>query len=133
MRKKLGYKEDDFSKLGPGIFYMYHKSKKKAKYVTYSLDLSKTLCVMISNLYEKERCDLNPLEVELKYYSPSANKWCIRVWRCEKKALLLERAKRIIEYQTLRPHGLNKELKISSREVLNRLSEWYVNSMKRMK
>jgi hypothetical protein len=125
LRKKLSYREEDFRKLGSGIFYMFHKSKKKARYINYSLDLGRSLSDLLSKLYEKERCDLNPLEVELKYYSPSADKWCIRVWRCEKKALLLERAKRIIEYQTLRPHGLNKHLKVAGREMWAELSEWY--------
>ena len=131
MRKKLGYRESDFNTLGPGIFYMFHKSKRKARYIDYAVNLSQTLCGIVNNLYKKERCDLNPLEVELKHFSPSAEQWCVKVWKCDKNDLLLERAKRIIQYQTLKPYGLNRRLKITSKEVWVGFSEWYMESRKK--
>ena len=128
MRKKLGYRESDFNTLGPGIFYMFHKSKRKARYIDYAVNLSQTLCGIVNNLYKKQRSDLNPLEVELKHFSPSAEQWCVKVWQCDKNDLLLERAKMIIQYQTLKPYGLNQRLKITSKEVWVGFSEWYIES-----
>ena len=130
MCEKLNCSERYFKALGPGIFYMFHKSKRKARYIDYAVDLSQTLCDIVNNLYKKERCDLNPLEVELKHFSPSAEQWCVKVWQCDKKDLLLERVKGIIQYQTLKPYGLNQRLKITSKEVWAGFSEWYMESKK---
>ena len=127
MRRKLEYLETDFLQLRSGIFYMFHKKKKKVKFINYSLNLPKTLCEMVNNLYEKERCDLNPLEVELKYFSPSEENWVIQVWQYNREELLLERAKKIVQHQTLKPHGLNRSLKITSREMWEEFTQWYMS------
>ena len=131
MCEKINCSESDFYTLGPGIFYMFHKSKRKARYIDYAVNLPQTLCCIVNNLYKKERCDLNPLEVELKHFSPSAEQWCVKVWQCDKNDLLLERAKMIIQYQTLKPYGLNQRLKITSKEVWEGFSKWYMESKKK--
>jgi hypothetical protein len=127
---KLGLNDEDFVKLGPGIFYMFHKTKMKAKYVGFAANLPVTLCGTINNLYKKEMSGMTPIEVELKYFSPKAEDWIVQVWQCEKEALLVERAKMIIEKQTLRPHGLNRSLKIPCKQGWGGFTEWYTDAVK---
>ena len=121
---KLGLEDEDFVKLGPGIFYMFHKIKSTAKYIGFATNLPVTLCAIINNLYTKEQSKMTPIELELKYFTPSAENWVVQVWQCKKKALLWERAKRIIENQTLRPSGLNKTLKIAGKEGWDDIEGW---------
>ena len=131
LSEKLGLSFETFARLGPGIFYFFHETKMNAKYIGCARRLPVTLCGIVDNLYKKEQCDLNPLEVELKHFSPSADHWIIQVWQCDKKDLLLERAKMIIQYQTLKPYGLNQRLEITSKEVWDGFSEWYMESKKK--
>ena len=121
----MGLNDEDFVKLGPGIFYMFHKTKMTAKYIGFAANLPVALCGTIHNLYEKEASAMTPFEVELKYFSPKAEDWIVQVWQCEKESLLLERAKRIIENQTLNPHGLNTTLKIVGKEGWEGFAKWY--------
>ena len=111
--------------LGPGVYYMRHRSKKQAKWVGLSPDLCRTLCGIVFKLYQKERSKLSPLEVELKFFSPLAADWDIKVWTAEPKDLVLERAKKILEYKTLKPLGLNTSLDFTGKEVWEEFCSWF--------
>ena len=51
--------------------------------IQYSVDLCRTLCGHSFQLYHKERSQLSPIEVELKFFSPLAANWDIQVWTAE--------------------------------------------------
>ena len=111
--------------LGPGVYYMCHRTKEQAKWVGLSPDLCRTLCGLFFQLYQKERSELTPLEVELKFFSPLAADWDIKVWTAEPKDLVLERAKKIVEYKTLKPLGLNNALKFTTKEMWEEFIGWF--------
>ena len=112
---------------------MFHNTKMTAKYIGFATNLPVTLCDIINNLYKKEMSGMTSIEVELKYFSPKAEDWIVQVWQCEKETLLVERAKKIIEKQTLTPHGLNKSLKIPGKQGWEEFAEWYTQAMKTRK
>ena len=122
--KKLGVDAAVFADLGPGVYLMRHKTKEKAKWVGLSPDLCRTLCGLFFQLYLKQHCELNPLQVELKFFSPNAADWDIQVWFRDPKDLLLERAKKIVEFKTLKPLGLNNSLKFTTKEVWEEFTIW---------
>ena len=114
------------SDLGPGVYFMCHKTKEQAKWVGLSPDLCRTLCGLFFQLYQKERSKLSPLEVELKFFSPLAADWDIKVWTAEPKDLVLERAKKIVEYKTLKPLGLNASLTFTTKESWEEFTGWFI-------
>ena len=114
-----------FPELGSGVYFMCHRTKKQAKWVGASPDLCRTLCGLFFHLYQKERSKLSPLEVELKFFSPLAADWDITVWTAEPNELVLERAKKIVEYKTLKPLGLNNALKFTTKEAWEVFTAWY--------
>ena len=114
-----------FADLGPGVYFMCHKTKKQAKWVGLSPDLSRTLCGLFFQLYQKERSELSPLEVELKFFSPLTADWDIQVWSTDPKELVLERAKKIVEFKTLKPLGLNNTLKFTTKEMWEEFIGWF--------
>ena len=116
--------------LGPGVYFMRHKTKKQAKWVGLSPDLSRTLCGLFFQLYQKECSELNPLEVELKFFSPLAADWDIHVWSADPKELALERAKKIVEFKTLKPLGLNNGLKFTTKEMWEEFIGWFAAQRK---
>ena len=115
-----------FSDLGPGVYFMCHRTKEQAKWVGASPDLCRTLCGLFFQLYQKERSKLTPLEVELKFFSPLAADWDIKVWTAEPKDLVLERAKKILEHKTLKPLGLNASLIFTTKELWEEFTSWFV-------
>ena len=124
--EKLGIAVAAFPELGSGVYFIHHKTKEQAKWVGLSPDLCRTLCGLFFQLYQKERSELTPLEVELKFFSPLAADWDIKVWTAEPKDLVLERAKKIVEYKTLKPLGLNNTLKFTTKEMWEEFTGWFV-------
>ena len=122
--RKLGMDVAVFADLGPGVYFMCHRTKKQAKWVGFSPDLCRTLCGLFFQLYQKERSELSPLEVELKFFSPLAADWDIRVWAADPKELALERAKKVVEFKTLKPLGLNNALKFTTKEMWEEFISW---------
>ena len=122
-----------FADLGPGVYLMCHKTKKQAKWVGVSPDLCRTLTGLFFKLYQKERSELSPLEVELKFFSPLAAEWDVKVWTVEPKDLVLERAKKIVEYKTLTPLGLNNALTFNGKEVWEEFSGWFSAKKRKQK
>ena len=115
-----------FADLGSGIYLMRHRTKEQTKWVGLSPDLCRTLCGFFFQLYQKKHSELNPLEVELKFFSPLAADWDIKVWAAKPKELVLERAKKIVEFRTLKPLGLNNSLKFTNKEVWEEFTGWFV-------
>ena len=105
---------------------MRHRTKERTKWVGLSPDLCRTLCGIFFQLYRKKHSELNPLEVELKFFSPLAADWDIKVWAAKPKELVLERAKKIVEFRTLKPLGLNNSLKFTNKEVWEEFTGWFV-------
>ena len=122
---KLGMDAAAFADLGSGVYIMCHKTKKQAKWVGLSPDLCRTLCGHFFQLYHKERSQLSPIEVELKFFTPLAIDWDIQVWTAEPKELVLERAKKIVEFKTLKPLGLNNALKFTTKEMWEEFTGWF--------
>jgi len=114
-----------FADLGSGVYLMCHRTKKLAKWVGLSPDLCRTLCGLVFQLYHKERSQLSPIEVELKFFSPLAADWDIQVWTAEPRELVLERAKKIVEFKTLKPLGLNNALKFTTKENWEEFTGWF--------
>ena len=123
--KKLGVDAAVFADLGSGVYLMRHRTKEKAKWVGLSPDLCRTLCGLFFQLYLKQHYELNPLQVELKFFSPNAADWDIQVWFTDPKDLLLERAKKIVEFKTLTPLGLNNSLKFTTKEMWEEFTGWF--------
>ena len=122
---KLGMDVKAFAELGAGVYFMFHKTKKQAKWVGLSPDLCRTLCGHFFQLYHKEHSQLSPIEVELKFFTPFAADWDIQVWTAEPKELVLERAKKIVEFNTLKPLGLNNALKFTTKEMWEEFTGWF--------
>ena len=122
---KLGMDAAAFADLGSGVYFMCHKTKMQAKWVGLSPDLCRTLCGLVFQLYHKERSQLSPVEVELKFFSPLAADWDIQVWTAEPKELVLERAKKIVEFKTLKPLGLNNALTFTTKEMWEEFTGWF--------
>ena len=122
---KLGMDITAFAELGSGVYFMCHKTKRQAKWVGLSPDLCRTLCGHFFQLYHKERSQLSPIEVELKFFSPLAADWDIQVWTAEPKELVLERAKKIVEFKTLKPRGLNTSLTLTGKEMWEEFISWF--------
>ena len=74
---KLGMDAAAFAELGSEVYLMHHRTKKQAKWVGLSPDLCRTLCGHFFQLYHKECSQLNPIEVELKFFTPLAADWDI--------------------------------------------------------
>ena len=113
-----------FPDLGPGVYFIHHRTKEQAKWVGVSPDLCRTLCGLFFQLYQKERSELSPLEVELKFFSPLAADWDIKVWTVDPSELVLERAKKIVQCKTLKPLGLNNALKFTTKETWEEFIAW---------
>ena len=124
--EKLGVNVAAFPELGSGVYFMQHRTKEQAKWVGLSPDLCRTLCGLFFQLYQKECSELSPLEVEIKFFSPLAADWDIKVWTADPKDLVLERAKKIVEYKTLKPLGLNNALKLTTKEMWEEFISWFV-------
>ena len=122
--RKLSMDVAVFADLGPGVYFMHHKTKEQAKWVGLSPDLSRTLCGLFFQLYQKKRSELSPLEVELKFFSPLAADWDIQVWPADPNELVLEKAKKIVELKTLKPFGLNA-LKFTNMEMWEEFAGWF--------
>ena len=123
--KKLGIDVAAFADLGSGVYLMRHRIKEQTKWVGLSPDLCRTLCGFFFQLYQKERSELSPIEVELKFFSPHAADWDIKVWTAEPRELVVERAKRIVEFKTLKPLGLNNALKFTTKEMWEEFTAWF--------
>ena len=123
--RKLGVDVAVFADLGPGVYFIHHRTKAQAKWVGFSPDLCRSLCGLFFQLYQKEHSKLSPLEVELKFFSPLAADWNIKVWVTDPKELALERAKKIVEFKTLKPLGLNNSLKFTTKEVWEEFTGWF--------
>ena len=122
-----------FADLGPGVYFMHHKTKKQAKWVGLSPDLCRTLCGLFFQLYQKERSELSPLEVELKFFSPFATDWDIQVWVADPKELVMEKAKKIVECKTLKPLGLNTSLTFTDKETWEEFTSWFQAKKRKQK
>ena len=122
---KLGMDVAVLADLGPGVYFMRHRTKKQAKWVGLSPDLCRSLCGLFFQLYQKKHSELSPLEVELKFFSPLAADWDIQVWSADPKELALERAKKIVEFKTLKPLGLNNGLKFTTKETWEEFIGWF--------
>ena len=83
--EKLGVDAKVFTDLGSGVYLMRHRAKEQAKWVGLSPDLCRTLCGHFFQLYQRERSQLSPIEVELKFFSPLAADWDIQAWTAEPK------------------------------------------------
>ena len=130
---KLDMDVTAFADLGSGVYFMRHRTKKQAKWVGLSPDLCRTLCGLFFQLYQKKRSELNPLEVELMFFSPLAADWDIKVWTVVPNQLVLERAKKIVECKTLTPLGLNSSLSFTGKEVWEEFSSWFSTKRRKQK
>ena len=130
---KLGMRVAAFADVGPAVYLMRHRIKKKAKWVGLSPDLCRTLCGFFFQLYRKDRSELSPIEVELKFFSPNAANWDIQVWFVVPKELVLERAKKIVEFKTLTPRGLNTSLTLTGKEMWEEFSSWFQAKKRKLK
>ena len=130
---KLGMRVAAFADVGPAVYLMRHRIKKQAKWVGLSPDLCRTLCGVFFQLYRKERSDLSPIEVELKFFSPHAADWDIQVWSVVPKELVLERAKKIVVFKTLTPRGLNTSLTLTGKEMWEEFSSWFQAKKRKLK
>ena len=122
--RKLGVDVAVLADLGSGVYLMRHRTKERTKWVGLSPDLCRTLCGIFFQLYRKKHSELNPLEVELKFFSPLATDWDIKVWAAEPQELVLERAKKIMKFKTLKPFGLNS-LDFTNREAWGEFTGWF--------
>ena len=96
---------------------MSHNKKKNVKFVKGSKNLCKFLYRHFKCLYKTRLEKLTSLGVELKYFSPNADDWSIKVWQFDSiDRLTMETNIKIVEYHCLRPQGLNSTLTFSSKE-----------------
>ena len=114
-----------------GIYIFLHKHQKTKKYVGKSRAIYHDLVQMFHRLYQKKENKLNPLEKEIKFNSPDADQWYFRMYSVGSPDLLeVEANKRILEYNTLHPSGLNTEVRFTSKESFHLFAESYANRVR---
>ena len=105
---------------------MSHKKKENIKFVKGTGNLYKFLHHHFKCLYRRELDKLTSLGVELKYFSPNAEDWSIKVWQYDSvDRITMETNKKIMEYRCLRPHGMISKLTFSSKEEWTDFVKWY--------
>ena len=108
-----------------GVYLFQHKFDIKKKYIGKSMALYSDLTRLFSGLYDKPDEKMTALERELRYGTPDAKDWNVRVWGTPPDKTYLEQAKLIIQHRTLVPSGLNEEVSFVSRKDFNAFCEWY--------
>lgn len=119
---------DVFQNTEHGVYFMRHVRKEQVKYVGWSNNVHATLLGLIHGLYDKQRSDHSALQVEILCHSPFAKDWSLTAWACKKEDLLLEHAKRVIEYKCLFPCGLNQLVQYRKKEDWEQFCMWYMDT-----
>ena len=119
---------DVFQKTEHGVYFMRHVRKERVKYVGWSDNVHATLLGLIHGLYDKQRSDHSALQIEILCHSPFAKDWSLTAWACKEEDLLLEHAKRVIEYKCLFPCGLNQLVTYRKKEDWEQFCMWYMDT-----
>ena len=128
---KLQLSLQAFTGFTQGTYFFQHKWEPNLKYVGWSYDIHSELIKLFQTLYDKSEDDLNPLETALRFRQPDAPSWSIRAWRIENSEVLdTEATKLIIQYRTLHPCGLNKEVRVISTSQWEAFCLWYSQQRK---
>ena len=93
----------------PGVYTFAHKYDFTLIYCGRSHNINGDLTTMMERLFLEDDLDLSPLEVHLKKH-PSAADCSVTMFVHQQHNVNLEWAKRIIEFESLYPKGLNEEL-----------------------
>ena len=121
-----------FQTMKAGVFLFQHKYDDCKKYVGKSYNLYTDLIQLFHRLFEKPEDKLSPIEMELKYRMPDADKWYIRIYPVMNPDLLnLEETKLMVKFRTVQPEGLNSELVFHSREHWYDFAAWYREFLQR--
>ena len=91
----------------PGVYKFSLKTDCTVIYCGKAQNLNTDIMTMMECLFSKNILDLSPLEVQLKKHDSAAD-WSVSMFICQVDTVNVELAKRIIEFETLYPMGLNK-------------------------
>ena len=108
-----------------GLYLFVHKFDTCKRFVG-QFKGPEGLIHLFHQLYDKPEWKLNPMEQELKFNCPNAADWYITVtlvYDHDELEFLL--AKKVVQYRTLNPTGLNTKLSFTSKEHFYRFAEWY--------
>jgi hypothetical protein len=109
-----------------GLYVFKHRFSSTKQYIGKSHNLYSEMIQMFHRLFERPENKLNPLELELKYHTPDAEGWYVRLIAVRNSEKLnLEQAKMIAQLRTVRPEGLNPSLEFHCREDWYEFAAWY--------
>ena len=114
-----------------GVYIFTHKHLQSKKYVAMSRTAYYDLIQMFHRLYDIKDERLNALEWEMKYNSPNASQWMVRIYSVSNAQMLeVEGNLVIISNNALQPAGLNKEVKFTSKDSFYSFAEVYAKKQR---